>query len=208
MPNLIRTSTLAAMLLMASAAANADEITLTFTGDNITQMALCDSLECDTLAEIFDLTANWNDWTQADSISLDLGPGTYSFIWYATNDGAPGSGNPAGFLAEVSWQGNVNSSSSAWDVSANYLDTASWSAATQWGSNGGDNIWGNNLGGAVAGISTNANWLWNEDNFANLRNETLYFRTTIKVVPEPGVLALFGLGLVGIGFARRARRSN
>ena len=29
--------------------------------------------------------------------------------------------------------------------------------------------------------------------------------TTLDVIPEPGTLAIFGLGLVGLGFARRKK---
>lgn len=36
-------------------------------------------------------------------------------------------------------------------------------------------------------------------------NEYFQFYTATAAVPEPGTIALFGLGLVGIGFARRKR---
>jgi hypothetical protein len=36
---------------------------------------------------------------------------------------------------------------------------------------------------------------------------TLHISTTTAPVPEPSIIALFGLGLVGIGFARRRRQS-
>ena len=37
--------------------------------------------------------------------------------------------------------------------------------------------------------------------------QDMIVRVTIKTVPEPSIIALFGLGLVGLGFARRRRQA-
>jgi hypothetical protein len=105
-------------------------------------------------------------------------------------------------LAEILWDGNANYSSSSWEVydqsNGNFLANA-----TEYGVNGGNNIWGNNLGGPVSGISTNANWIYTANNFANA-DSSAWFRTSISV-PEPGILGLFGMGLFGLAMARRKR---
>jgi hypothetical protein len=135
-------------------------------------------------------------------MTLNLSAGTYYFAWYVTNSGNASNGNPAGLLAEILWDGNANYSSSSWEVydqsNGNFLANA-----TEYGVNGGNNIWGNNLGGPVSGISTNANWIYTANNFANA-DGSAWFRTSISV-PEPGILGLFGMGLLGLGMARRKR---
>src|SRR6056297_1917813 len=129
--------------LLFGAAAQADMITATFTGDNVAFMGLCADEDCET-GTLYAETPNSDDWRNADSIPLNLGPGTYYFFWQVDNTGTGSSRNPAGFLGEIVWGSNTHSSSSTWQVST---DRMSWTSATEYGLNGGSNIWTNNNGG-------------------------------------------------------------
>ena len=57
-----------------------------------------------------------------------------------------------------------------------------------------------------AGISARVNFLWTiPDAFSGPANAQLDNVKIVSAVPEPGTLALFGLGLAGLGFARRRK---
>ncbi len=191
--------------------ANADPITLTFTADNIvTTGGLCINMNCQAGDPWSSLGAvpNLNNWTVADSVTVDLGAGTHWFVWYVDNVGQGSATNPAGLLAEIVWGGGTNASSSAWEVTTNVNNPGSWVAATSYGNNGGNNIWTNNLGGPVAGISGDAEWLWTRRNFSREMNQFAAIRTSVTIVTavsEPGTLALLGLSLLAIGYAGRRR---
>jgi hypothetical protein len=186
-------------------AANAVPITINFTVDNATLLGgVCVDIACTEVLNQSDLASvfadgsepNAGDWTNADSVTFDLAPGTYGILLIGSNFGTGSSGNPAGLLAEILWQGMSNLSSSAWDVTTNGF---TWTSATEWAQNG-TGIWGTNLLGE---ISADAQWLWTANNFDASTNGVAGFRTQITVVPEPGTLALLGLGLAAVGFARR-----
>jgi len=83
-----------------------------------------------------------------------------------------------------------------------------WASATQWASNdGSSNIWTDNNGGPIAGISGAANWLWSDDNFGSTTPAFAVFRTSITVLPELGTLGPLAFGLAGVAWLRRRRIS-
>jgi len=188
------------------ASANAVPVTIHYTVDNsVVNGGTCDTADCYPLLGVsdFDLVfadgtePNASDWRNADTVVIDLAPGTYGIAFVADNFGTGSSGNPAGFLADIQWQGMTNVTSSAWDVT---IDGVNWVSATEWAQNG-TGIWGGNLLGEIA---SDAYWLWTANNFDATTNVRAGFRTTITV-PEPSILGLFGLGLLGLGFASRRR---
>ncbi|RCU45223.1 MULTISPECIES: PEP-CTERM sorting domain-containing protein [Corallincola] len=190
---------------LISASVNAAPVTINYTADNtILDFGVCLNLGCNPLSNpsdfslLLDKGANVNNWTNADSITFDLDPGTYSIGFVVQNFGAPSRGNPAGLLAEIIWQDNINLTSSTWDVTTNGVD---YVAATEWHKNGAG-VWGSNLLGE---ISSDAYWLWTANNFDGTTDTTAAFRTTITVrdVSEPGIFGLFLLGLASLGLRRR-----
>lgn len=193
----------AALVIAAGSAgvAQAIPVTVNMTGDNILLSGLCADATC-TSGINFSLT-NGGNWQVSDTIVLDLDQGTHWFAWSVANDGAPSSGNPAALLAEILWGGNANYSSSAWEI-YDRPSGAFIANATEYGNNGGMNIWTTVNGGAVAGISTNANWIYTANNFGSADAQA-FFRTSITIVPEPATLSLLGMGLLGFGLLRRRK---
>ncbi len=183
-------------------------VTINYTADNSTIAGgVCVNVDCDPLSSFASFSIvfangsapNASHWPDADTAVIDLAPGTYGIAFVADNFGTGSPNNPAGFLAEILWGSNSNVTSSGWDVTINGTD---WVSATEWAQNG-TGIWGGNLLGE---ISSDAYWIWTANNFDASTNVRARFRTTITIgVAEPGTLALFGIGLLGLGFAARRR---
>lgn len=208
MQNLIKTLA-ASIALTFGASAYAIPVTINFTVDNaLVDAGICVDVGCTTILSPSDFeyifadssSPNAGDWTTASNVVLDLAPGTYGLGFVAQNSGDPTPTNPAGFLAEILWQGNSNLTSSAWEVTYNGTD---WYSATEYYQNG-DGIWGTHL---IGEISSDAFWIWDDSSFSYETSPTVSFRTSITVtsVAEPGTLGLLGLGLLGVAMRRRRK---
>jgi hypothetical protein len=218
---------LAGVLLIGVSSGSAVPITVTFTGDNVVgawyqnggapiDLGL-DPLTDSTLA----------NWQVADSRTIDLGPGTYQLIWCVVNSdtvNAPAN-NPGAFLAEISAHPSISFqqgsflTSTSWEVALvrNSLTAPTDFNALTWNmaslaqepdsANGGSNIWTSVNHGAIAGISTSAQWIWTDLNFADPgapdANDAVYFKVTVSI-PDASTLFLLGSAcLVGFAGARR-----
>jgi len=188
-------------------------VDVTYTGDNVVEAFYQDGSSPVAIA----VGPNANNWHIADTATLDLEYGDYQLIFRVSNLEGPGSGNPAALLAQISGPvvGDLLSSSS-WDyalydgTTPTDFDTLDWNAATEWGNNGGPNIWTSVHGGPVAGISTSAQWIWDDINFGGGEDfhAELWLRAEFSAVPEPASIAVWsllgGLGLI-VGWRRRRR---
>ena len=219
------------MMLGMTGLAHASSITATYTADNDIDALYLVDLGNNTI-QSFTVGPNATNWKASDSITLSsLTAGTaYELIWVAQNEGGvtptnsnPWLGNPAAFLGQITGDivgGSMYSSTgSSWNFavvssgtsSATTLPTTWTPVTTEFGTNGGDNIWESVNGRKIRHISTSAEWIWSNGNnpYVDIMAE---FTTSPasggpSSVPEPAAMILFGTGLAGLAGVLQRKRA-
>ncbi|MES2316974.1 MAG: PEP-CTERM sorting domain-containing protein [Pseudomonadota bacterium] len=196
MNKMIRTALapVAAALMMVAASSSAAVLTTKMSVDNTYSVYI--STSNNVQGTLFGSGA---DWTTTFTNSTNLIAGTTYFLHLYAHD----QGGIAGFLGDFSLTGGGHQFANG--LTSMTTNTTNWMGNTTGfgspygavGSLGVDGVspWGNR-----PNIADSATWIWvgNADT-----NNDAYFTTTITAVPEPTTVAMFGLGLLALGAARR-----
>ncbi len=183
-------------------------------GTNAQATLLSGNLNVDNLHNTFistdnssagSLISSGSNWPATDTfsgISLDAGQDYYLHIL------AEDRGYLAGVLGDFTLTGSDHVfANGLTEISTNSIDwlvsSTGWNnynVATGYGTNG-VSPWNTRTG-----VDSNATWIWTDTNVVNGPiDQFAYISLEIQAVPEPSIIALFGAGILGLGFTRRRK---
>ena len=145
------------------------------------------------------LGPNAGAWTRTDTTTVLLpSTGSYQVVFDLSNSGTPTRGNPAGLLVEISGQDVTGDllTSGNWEWAPYQsvqpiqgvfdFSSLSWSTVSTYGSNG-VRPWGTR-----PSISSQAEWIWSDNNFNSNTDARIFLRANIQADPEDGSLTATG----------------
>lgn len=189
------------LLVLTATSASAAPVAFSgwFTADNrVTGISLFNKTDSVTMT-FAGKSTDW--WTPAAfSTTLELGK-EYVLSFTVKNDGAYGSGNPAGFLGDFTMGGvsYLTQASPVWSVDSGSL------AQFHTNNEGLTSIWYRGNGNkTIANISGDAWWIGKAGALAN--NESYTVSANFTATPIPAAVWLLGSGVLAlVGLRRRFR---
>lgn len=184
----------AAALMLVAGGSQASVLTTKMSVDNGYRVYI--STADNVQGTLFGSANNWyTTFTNTTTLAADT---SYFLHVYAYDQGGI-----AGLLGDFSLTGGGHKFANG--LTGMTTNTTNWMGNTSgfgagYGAVGGlgnDGVspWGNR-----PGIADSATWIWVGNAYDN---NAAYFTTEIKAVPEPTTVAMFGLGLLALGVARR-----